>query len=228
MSTFISYSPFSIDDQIYVNKSNGITKLGQTFTSQDTFIITDVSVRIGDAYSAAYSQTHGGTATFEIYAESGNFPTGDILSSGTIEDSLLNGQWHSITMSEYEIQESTTYVLVFYTDYMPLTTSVRHTTWFGTESNGYSGGVPIQYVTSWATTLDIGDFVFKIGGTLADSGYADVTGIITGSGSMTGTVYTTETPAESFAPPTPNAFNMISPTRRLVALAKNSFYYEDV
>jgi hypothetical protein len=224
MSTLISYVPFAVNDTIYFNKTLRV-QLAQTFSGNDEFELTDVDIYITEGFITVDS----GDVTVGIYATSGGVPTGTALSSGTISSSsLYPSGWKNVTMSVYTIAASTTYALVLTPDFS--NTPEGHpgywAGWGGTQTGGYISGSPFLYTTVWAEA-EIGDFAFKINGT-AEVGYADVTGTISGLGAITGTVYLTETPEESFAPPTPNAFNMISPTRRLVALAKNSFYYEDI
>lgn len=141
-------------------------KLGQTFKTYSSGPYYLSQIEVGICGVNVYYP--GGIVTAEIYAVDGSgYPTGGILSSGSIDISgvsivsppkAFSSVAMTIDMAVVELQESTTYVLVL------STTAGCGIKWFATNTSGYSNGKPIQHVSggSWEDSSSVGDFGFRI------------------------------------------------------------------
>lgn len=80
----------------------------QTFTAAISSALTSISLVL-------YRQGSPGTLTVRLYATSGGKPTGSALSTGATDGDTLttsyNGEWRTITMSDYTLTAGATYAI---------------------------------------------------------------------------------------------------------------------
>ena len=235
MAIQASFVPYVCNSQW--SAGSFFSHLGQTFTvGGTTFKLTDIDVCLSSIGNV-------GTVTADIYAVNGSgFPTGSSLSSGTtssINTQTLNTSptWTNITMSEVELSAGTQYALSIGASNVSVIENIgcRVAPCLTMYGSGlpYTGGKPVAYGSSnwtepytWQQTRSQ-DNAFRVSGDSV-AGYIDVSGTITFTTTLYGTMYLTETIAGSFDPPVATGLNFMSPIRRLVAAADNAIYYEDI
>jgi hypothetical protein len=229
MSTEAGYIVSSVD--YFLGLGGFFSEGGQTFNASHTdWSLTDIDVCL----STGHDPESVGTIYVKLYAVDGSgHPTGSALSTGSKAATAINQQdgnglttWTNFVMSHYTLTAGTTYVLVVSADLVGTPyegTSVRI---WGRAAGGHPGK-PVAYrdsTSAWEDSTIIGDIAFRANGTRA-SGYIDATATITASSSMAATGYAD---AYAFDPPVPTGLNTMKPIRRLIAVAKNRLWYEDL
>jgi hypothetical protein len=139
-------------DDTSASLSAGAPARGQTFTASKNYTLSSIKLKL-------WRLGNPGTVTVAVKATSSGLPTGDDLSSGTLDGSTfsaISGQWYEFTMTETSLSNATQYAITVTSQ----NKSGTDTLYVDIESVGeYSGGTYIYNDGSWHT--DTADLMFE-------------------------------------------------------------------
>jgi hypothetical protein len=135
---------------------SSITSRATAFTTSSSYNLFQLEVKL-------YRENSPGTVTVELYlADGSDFPTGSVLSSGTLDgDSLTTsstGVWYSPTMSTYTMLNATRYCIVL----TPANAQPNSIHWKRSTFSGASGYTISSYDGSWGNASSNTSFGFKL------------------------------------------------------------------
>lgn len=155
----------------------------QTFTTTSGYDCTRVGVKLYRDGGAS-----GHTVTLGVYATSSNLPTGAALATDTMASADIttdtDGDWYYFDISATTLANATVYAIVLSSSGGISGTSVR---WRYLNSNGYADGRLCQSTNSGSSwtgyALDHGFRTYS-----SSTTDVDLTGTITGTGGLAGTL----------------------------------------
>lgn len=147
MATLASYAGSGTNWDLPSSGSFTWTKVGESFTTVaagDAVTITMMLKRTGSP----------GTLTVNVYAASGDLPTGDSLASGTYDTSTIGtGAFEEVDVTITSVSLSNATKYVFTAEVSTGVAGSAYLEWQAKDTFGdaYSGGEGIKYNSGWAT-----------------------------------------------------------------------------